>query len=476
MRPTRPPFCRQLRDVPRRASLGWPPPHVSATPALPVGETSQDPHLVLTALGRQAPKLEIGTLDMCFLAALHLRSRGEALTAFSEAELFHAFDDVCSLIEPAADNRKRRATHAIQRLREQRLLSRVDGRGIVERGEYALTRLATGIVEFHLDEEALTRESLTLLTRTLIGNLGDVQRAAAAATSPGEWQARVVGPLRVTIADLVGGIERRQRGLDLQQEELQRRIGTLLHSDWFGALERCQELLESTAATLRELNEILLRDSHELQGVLQDIQDTSSAAGEQDAEEAARRMSEQVDRITSWGGARQRAWSEFYEYVHHFLRDVVRLDPTRALTQRLREQLRGKRAPRFSLTVAHAPPMRVLRTVIALLDPPPVKRPREQQREKPPVEVEPHDPGAELEAAVAEILGRGVTALSAITEALTASLPREERFVVAGRIAQIVARATQPDAARERPWTPVGSDIEIEEWRLSPASNEGAVS
>ena len=44
--------------------------------------------------------------------------------------------------------------------------------GVVRAGEYALTRLATGIVEFFLEEESLTRESLTLLTETLVRGLG----------------------------------------------------------------------------------------------------------------------------------------------------------------------------------------------------------------------------------------------------------------------------------------------------------------
>lgn len=39
--------------------------------------------------------------------------------------------------------RRKRATHAIGRLRDQRMLARVDGAGIVRAGEYALTRLAT---------------------------------------------------------------------------------------------------------------------------------------------------------------------------------------------------------------------------------------------------------------------------------------------------------------------------------------------
>ena len=148
-----------------------------------------------------------------------------------------------------------------------------------------------------------------------------------------------MAPLRITVGDLVGGIERRQRGLDSQQEEVQAEIAKLLQADWFGAVERCQSLLDTTTNTLRELNEVLLRDTHHFVALLQEIQALASEAEQAESEGAVQRVIEHVDRIAAWGGARQRAWSDYYQYVHRYLRDVVRLDPDRALSQRLRDQV-----------------------------------------------------------------------------------------------------------------------------------------
>src|SRR5690606_32769804 len=167
------------------------------------------------------------------------------------------------MVEPGADNPRKRATHAIQRLRDQRMLARVDGAGVVRAGEYTLTGLAAAIVEFFLADEALTRESLTLLTRTLLGQLAEVRGEASRAATPDDWRDRVVGPLRITVGDLVGGIERRQRGLDVAQEQVQQDIATLLQADWFGAVDQAQALLDTTTTTLAELNEVLLRDAHQ---------------------------------------------------------------------------------------------------------------------------------------------------------------------------------------------------------------------
>jgi chromosome partition protein MukF len=52
----------------------------------------------------------------------------------------------------------------------------------------------------------------------------------------------------------------------------------LLEADWFGAIEGRQTLLESTSATLRELNELLLRDTSALLSRLYDIEELAAAS------------------------------------------------------------------------------------------------------------------------------------------------------------------------------------------------------
>lgn len=436
----------------------------------------RDPERTLAAIAERRLTLDLGTLDLCFLVALYVRGEGAGLTAFNEAQLEDVFAQASAAAQPEADQLRRRATHAIQRLRDQRLLARVDGQGVVRTGEFALSRLATAIVQFFLDDDVLTRETLGLLTHGLAVALTGVLAAAREAGDPAAWQARVTGPLQVTITELIAGIERRQRGLDLQQEDFQAEIRRLLEADWFGAIDRCQDLLESTSATLRELNDVLLRDAAVLLGLLQDIEDLAIAAGEPAAEAAAHRLMDQVDRISAWGSARQRAWSEYFQYVHRYLRDVVRLDPTRALLQRLRDQLAGA-GPRFTLAHAGAPPIRILRTVAALPDRPAVVRPRAPREREPEADAG-EDPQVVLDGKVAAALAGGAAVLSAVTGEVTAELPGPERFVEAGRIAETVARLARPHAAIERPWVPVQDDLLIEDWTLrrrpEPAAGEPA--
>ena len=410
-------------------------------------------------------------MDLCFLVARHVKAEAAGLSAFTEQQLEDVFELASAAVQTEAHPVRRRSTAAIQRLRGQRLLSRVDGQGVVRTGEFALSRLGSAIVEFFLEEDVLTRASLGLLTSSLRTALTDVLATARTLTHPDEWRDQVAGPLQVSIAELIAGIERRQRGLDAQQEEFQAEIRRLLEADWFGALDRCQELLESTSATLHELNEMLLRDSTTLLGLLHDIEELAVAAGATDAEIAAQRLVDQIDRSVAWSGARQRAWSEYFQYVHRYLRDVVRLDPSRALTQRLRDQLAGT-GPRFALAYASAPPLRILRTVASPRDRQPVVRPR-APREKEPTTEPPEDPQAVLTARVRRALADGARALSTVTAAVTDELPTNERFLEAGRVAHTVAQVTDVAAGIERPWIAVAEDLEVEEWEVSaPRTSE----
>jgi chromosome partition protein MukF len=428
--------------------------------------TSPDPSRTIASLARDQVNLDLKTVDLCFLAGLYLRADKAALASFEEDMLVDMFEQVCDVVEPGADNPRKRATHAIQRLREQRMLARVDGAGIVRAGEYALTRLAAAVIEYFLADEALTRESLTLLTGTLRAQLAEVLAAAKKVDGEEAWRRNVVGPLRVTVGDLVAGIERRQRGLDAQQEEVQAEIATMLSADWFSAVDRCQALLDTTASTLRELNEILLRDTNHFVALLQEIQTLAITAEITEANETVQRVIEHVDRIAAWGGARQRAWSEYYQYVHRYLRDVVRLDPDRALSQRLRDQLAAWSSRRFHLLVADASSIRLLRQLEARVELPMVARPR-ADREFAPEWMDAENALADIEAMVVEAVREGAHTLVDVTSRVLPALPNSTHYAATGRVADALARLAAVHAERERPWARVQERLEIEDWTVS---------
>lgn len=441
----------------------------------PPANPERDLARALASIGERRLRLDLTTLDVGFLALLHLRSGESQSTAFGEEQLFDAFEYACNALEPNAENVRTRATHTLRRLREQQLLTRVDSAGVVRAGEYALSRLALGILEFYLEDDVLTRESLSLLTSTLIATLAQVLDATKTLLDPSSnpdvskqtWTNQVNGPLTVTCRELLAAIEKRQRGMDRRQEQFQREVSSLLAADWFGSLDQCQSLLDTSAAALRELNDVLLRDTQHLQALLTEVSLLADEYAEPATATATAQVIEQVDRIANWGSARQKAWSDYYEYVHRYLRDVVRLDPTRALSQRLRQQLLEHGQGAFSLTVAATPSLRMLREPVVIAPPPPVRRPR-KTREQDPIDQKPDDdPMLALELSVRDTLASGITDLSEITLRLTADLAPSERFVTAGRIAEVVGRMRQRTNPFERPWVDVTEDLCIEQRRLT---------
>ena len=129
--------------------------------------------------------------------------------------------------------------------------------------------------------------------------------------------------------DLVAGIERRQRGLDAQQEEVQAEIATMLSARSVQCGRPVPGALDTTANTLRELDEILLRDTNHFVALLEEIQTLAITARSQKQTKPSSASLSTSIASRPGAGARQRAWSEYYQYVHRYLRDVVRLDPDR---------------------------------------------------------------------------------------------------------------------------------------------------
>ena len=425
----------------------------------------QDPHQILSGLAASKYAIDLKTLDLCFLTALKLQSDRELEYNFSERELIELFMLVCETLEPGGDNLRTRASHTLRRMREQRMLARVDGSGIAERGDYALTRLATSMISSIVENDTLTAESLELLTNQLVARLTEILFAARRAGTEEQWRKEVVVPLRVVVRDSVSGIERRQRGIDSDHEQLRREITDLISAEWHAAIDQCQDLLAQASGMLGELNNILLRGRDKCHIQLNELQSLADEARQDEAQEAIEQVSQHVERVAAWGKARQSAWSAFYQQIHAFLRDVVRLDPNRALSKRLRDQIAGWPFQPFFLAVARGDPIRLLRPMESKVESPPVTRARTDRTIK-IVDVLPEDGELDLDALVAEALQSGASTLAEVTEQILPQYPEVDRYLVTGRVAEAVARLRRVAVDPERPWQRVAVGLEIEDWRI----------
>lgn len=431
-----------------------------------------DLHRVIGALHQARAALQLDTAQLLYLITLKVRADRGHLASLSEDDLVDSYLQVCEVIEPDAVNPRKRATHAIQHLRDHRLVRRVDGHGLVRAGDYTLTGLATAIVEFFVADETLTKTSLTVLTSTLKSQLGEILNNARNAVTQDAWEVDVIEPLRVTVSDLVSGIERRQRGMDAQQEDVRERIGSLLQQDWFAAVDDCERLLDETSSTLSELNEVLLRDTAHLQALLQDVEELAVGATVDAAVDQAQRVQEHVDRVASWGGDRQRAWSDYYQFVQRYLRGVVRLDPERAVSQRLRDQLAGWLDAPFAFNLAFEPSIRLLRDEQPSVKRPPVTRPGGDW-ERAPRLVDPDDAARTLEDAVEDALAAGARTLAEVVAAVLPTVPLARQYRTVGRVASLLARYAALPMPHEKPWTDLNAlGLRLEDWSLDDAAGE----
>lgn len=422
-----------------------------------------DHHLALARLASQRASLRVDTAELCCLAAMHLQGELGESTLFDEDRLADLFETTIEAFEPGAENPRSRATYAIERLRGQRLILRLDGAGVVRAGEYALSQLAVDIVRRFLHDERLTREHLDGLMNSVISGLGDAKVAAARAKTDDDWMRGVRLPLELVVTELLNGVERRQLGLDEQWRGVRAEITRLLEADWLDALGGIEGLLDESAKTLGELKTLLLRHANRAHSVLDDIQEFAQEADRAKTLLAVRRSGDQIDRLLAWGQSRHIAWSDYHRSVHRFLRDVVRLDPDRMLSTRLREQITAWPDRPFSLRVAKAPRLVMMREPKRPVHRPPVTR--RHQDWTPGLAEQEQVAGLQIEALVDAAMA-SAGSLSDVVRAVLDQLDAAQQYSAIGRIAALVAKRAQRGTRGDGAWVPVGDGYEVTEWIL----------
>jgi chromosome partition protein MukF len=421
-----------------------------------------DFHETLARVARESPRIELGTVQICVLVAMRLLTEDEVLPELDEERLSDLYVRVVEVIEGGSRLPRMKATHGLELLRQQGLLSRVDGGGLVRCGAFSLTRLGSAIAESWIEDESLTRQSLVLLTTALRSKLGELLSDAQAARVAEHWE-QIRQKLRVNVVTLVEGIDRRRRGLDQQQSNIQSKVGALLSANWYNAVETCEGLLDETTETLGELKDVLTGETGDLLNLLAEIESLAGDAKADEAANAAREAQLKVDGIAAWGRSRHEAWSEYFRAVQHFIRDHVRMDPDRAVSRRLQDAITGWPDKPWTLDVADARSYLHLRR-------PDVDGPRvavrqsSRDRESEPEFVN----FADWETALATSVAAWLQAHpdTTLSDALVALLPREQRFRFAGRITRVLAQLGVVTSDRERPWVPVDHELEVEQWAI----------
>jgi chromosome partition protein MukF len=171
----------------------------------------------------------------------------------------------------------------------------------------------------------------------------------------------------------------------------------------------------------------------------------------------------QTERINAWGESRFRAWSEYYQTVHDFIRSVVRVDQDRAVRYRLRDAIKAYGAPAWFLCGVQQEPYRHLREPQAATEAARVER---LYRAHETLVEDVRFEASWLERLTAALEARlqrdGEASLVPILQGLLPEHPRDELFMLAGELVEWLAHRGHPEPLRELHWQAVGDGIEVQ--------------
>lgn len=283
--------------------------------------------------------ISLNSGELAFLAGIELWTRASSAIKVSEGDLhqvFAALDEASGL---SLDSRDMRANITVRKFLEQRMINRISSVSEAE-SHYRLSFLGQAIAEDLIRQDSLSQETLETMLASIADILDGIVTHATGRNIDEDWSARVDMPLRNTVGLLIEVLNQRQRSLDSKQFDTQLKFEELYsQDDSMNGMAKCEELLNSVANTLKELDRALMQGTGILKSKLSSIEELSEIASAFATRDNARDIFQTLDDMIEWTMIRGEKWSEYYQNAHEFLRSSVRLDSHRAFTYRLRHEI-----------------------------------------------------------------------------------------------------------------------------------------
>lgn len=286
-------------------------------------------------------EINISREDLAFIAGIHTYIDIQQVYALQSTDLEKIYQIVTDVTRSNPDSISQRVISATERLHKNQLLIRIDGGGMSQRPLYDMTQLGKSIVSFLNEKEKLTRQNLTIITSRIISFLSEIRKSLETSGSESFWIEKVQLPLQCIVGELLEAIEKRQRGLDLEQNEVRGQISQLLEKNWLEALESCEQLLTTTSDTLQELYRTILSENTAIKQGLSEIFEQADDHQQLKVLDTIDTIFHRLDQLEQWGKERVASWSQYYRRVNDFLQSIVRFDPNRELSRKLTEQLQA---------------------------------------------------------------------------------------------------------------------------------------
>lgn len=325
--------------------------------------------------------------------ALHLDARDVALLLLLKDDLQRRtsssfvvnLDDIRALSAKIdafegspASHAERRVTESIERLLQAECLVRADMRRLrdADHAEYQLTEIGEAIAQWKLAQTRLDGEPLTAILSAFNVQLASIHEAAQAAGADEQlWKKDVELPLRFVVRELLTSVQRHQRALDRAHQEVRQDIPLLLKQSSEEAIDGCRALVDHVMRTIQDLFAVTFDISHAAFAILDRVEALAAERGQADIARACEDARLRLESVMDWTTSRQGDWGRHFDSVHRHLRFVAMVDRSRRVTEALKNAVAAP--PTWSLEVASAQRMFVLRSVPVTTHPrPAVRRPR----------------------------------------------------------------------------------------------------
>jgi chromosome condensin MukBEF complex kleisin-like MukF subunit len=294
---------------------------------------------VMETIEGQDFNLDLSSRDLAFLSGVEVYTRMDMSVRLSEGDLHNLYSTLDKAMEGNPDTAESRANTTIRKMIDQRLICRVSS-GIDSDSIYRLTFLGEAIASDMIRKDSLTKETLETMLSAVAATLDDITKSSNADGDRKYWRLHVEVPLKATVSLLIEAIDRRQHSLDQKQTDAQNTFEKLYsEDDSIEGLGRCEELLNTVANTLKELDHALFQGAGVLKEKLSTIEENAESFGQTKSAEISRMIYQSLDDIVDWARIRGEKWSEYYHSAHEFLRSAVRLDVGRAFANRLRKNI-----------------------------------------------------------------------------------------------------------------------------------------
>lgn len=414
--------------------------------------------------------IELRPRDIALLVLIRQRiqTRGDGAISLTEGEirgLARRIDEL-DISDPAGG--EKRVTESLTRLMRAECLTRADMRRLTlaEDTELQLTSLGEDIADWHLEHGQFSGEPLTAILRAFTRQLAGLAEEAEQASSQEAWEDCVLSPMKHVLKDMLVSIQRHQKELDRQHEELRSFIPALLSESSEASIDLCEKKLATVGITIRDLHEVTLTSTTAASTLLARIESMGESGSITGLIQNCGEIERRLQSISQWTNQRLSDWGEHHRVVHDFLRDVVRIDRSRRLTEALKHSV--AESPTWTLSVANAPYF--VRLPVALGEVRPLAAPR-RKREDHSQEVTVvalDDLRERLDALLTQAIQSGEARMSALLASMVsggATFP-----TLAAKAPWLVAQMASAGRVDQcaRNWVSIGAGAEVEELRITP--------